>query len=193
MKLIVGLGNIKYPKTRHNLGYNVIDTLIAQRKLEQVILKNYASNEQMGLMTSYELNKQTVTLFKPTWGDMNSSGMPLKFLMDVLDIHIHDLIVVYDDMDLELGQLRIRQSGKSGGHNGVESIIKKIGSDFTRIRLGIDKPFNKSETLNWVLGEFEPAEKKIINDTIIKATEAVEYIINNNTDDAMSRYNGSLI
>ncbi|ENY53797.1 aminoacyl-tRNA hydrolase [Metamycoplasma alkalescens] len=176
MKLIVGLGNpgVEYEKTRHNVGFMVIDKLsekleapLKEKKFNGIFFKN-----------------KDVILAKPLTY-MNNSGEFVKAISEYYDILIDDIIVVYDDMDTELGKVNIRQKGSSGGHNGINSIIQHLKTDeIKRLKIGIGRSNN---AINFVLGKFSFADYQIIEKVIDVATEAlisfiyndIRYVMNN--------------
>ena len=184
MKLIVGLGNptIEYEKTRHNVGFLVIDKLCDKLniKLDKNKCKaNYAI---------YFHSNEKIVIAKPQTY-MNLSGQAVKSLMNFYDIAIEDLIVIHDDLDLPVGKLRLRSKGSSGGQKGMGNIIDLLNSnDINRIRIGISN--NKLiDTKDYVLGRFNSEEKEIINEAIDKAAEAIIYSFDHNFDIVMSKFN----
>ena len=173
MKLIVGLGNpeTKYAHTKHNIGYEVIDTF----------------NLRYGDLLNSNLSN--LTTHKPQDG-MNSSGNSTGELVRRLAVFNQDVIVVFDDMDLPLGAIKIKKV-KSSTHNGVKSIIETIGTDFIGVKVGIGKPADKSKVFEYVLSDFEANVFDIVNEVIEKATEAVKCILDEGLDKAMNLYNRS--
>lgn len=153
MKLIVGLGNpgTKYEKTRHNFGFMVIDFLIENKQLDS----------------------QKIKLIKPQTF-MNNSGQEVKKIADYYKIIIEDIIVIHDDIDLPLGEIKVQTGRGSAGHKGVQSIIDALGTnDFTRIRIGIRPEKLTLDTEKFVLQKFTPEEQEIIEQTIKKAAEII--------------------
>ena len=153
MKLIIGLGNpgTKYEKTRHNIGFMVLDVLI--------------KNEQF--------DSKKVKLIKPQTF-MNNSGQEVKKITDYYKIKPEDIIVIHDDIDLPLGKIKIQQNRSSAGHKGVQSIIDSLGTkDFTRMRIGIRPEELIQETEKFVIQKFTQEEQDIINETIKKAATLV--------------------
>jgi PTH1 family peptidyl-tRNA hydrolase len=183
--LIVGLGNPgrKYQFTRHNIGFRVIDRL--SREL------------------SIPLNKKSLLTKwgKGTWGEnelvlakpqtfMNLSGEAVIRLVKFFQVKTKNMIVIHDDLDLSLGEIRIREKGGGGGHKGVESIIHSLEThDFIRVRLGIGRPEKKGNEKDYVLGTFDNREKEILSKQIINGKEAVKIIICEGTAIAMNRFN----
>lgn len=184
MKLIVGLGNIgkQYEKTRHNVGFMVLDEYCNNTfdfKLEAKLKSNIAITN---------INGEKVIFIKPTTY-MNLSGEALRAVMNFYKIDIKDILVIYDDMDMPTGKLRIRAKGSAGGHNGIKSIIAHLGTDeFKRIKVGIDKP--KYDVIDYVLGKFTKDEQPLLNLGIEKAIKVIdEFIKDTSFDKIMNNYN----
>ncbi len=140
MKMIVGLGNIgkEYDKTRHNTGFMVVDELAKKHDINNFKVQSDA------LIADFRVNGEKVLLVKPTTY-MNDSGRAVRSLMDYYDVDLNDMIVAYDDMDMPVGKIRLRQKGSAGGHNGIKSIIAHVGTQsFNRVRVGIDHPTKES-------------------------------------------------
>ena len=155
MKLIVGLGNPgkQYEQTRHNIGFIVIDKLAEKLniQLHQAKFK--------GLFGSGLVEGEKVLLLKPLTY-MNLSGESIRAIMDFYQIDIEDLVVIYDDLDLPAGRIRLRQRGSAGGHNGIKSTISHLGTqEFNRIRVGINRPTNGMAITDYVLGRFSEEER----------------------------------
>ncbi|MEG0823336.1 MAG: aminoacyl-tRNA hydrolase [Erysipelotrichaceae bacterium] len=184
MKLIVGLGNPgkEYEKTRHNTGFNAIDKLSESIDIKCDMVK-FKSNYGMGLYGG-----QKVMLMKPTTY-MNNSGEAVKAAVDFYQIAIEDIVVIYDDLDLPVGKLRLREKGSSGGHNGIKSITAHLHTQvFNRIRIGIDKnPL--IPTADYVLGKISKDESAEFEKSLDKASEAAQIFIKKNFTDAMNEYN----
>ncbi len=183
MKLIVGLGNpgTQYEHTRHNVGFRVID-LVAQRYQISMQTEKFHAWFGTGMMGS-----EKVVLLKPTTF-MNRSGQAILAAVKFYRLESDDLIVVYDDVALDLGRLRIRKQGSAGGHNGLGDAITRLGSDaFCRLRVGIGKPIG-SQT-QYVLGRFAPDEQETIDKAVTRAADAVCIWVNNGVDESMNRYN----
>lgn len=184
MKLIVGLGNpgIQYAMTRHNVGFMVIDRLLHQ--LPDAIEKTGFK----GRYTKTKWNGEDVVLLKPETF-MNLSGESIRPLMDFYKISIDDFIVVYDDVDLAPGILRIRSSGSSGGHNGLKSIIAHLGStQFKRIRVGVGKDPVRP-TADHVLSTFTKDESPLIEAAIDTSVKALALWMTQPFELIMNRYN----
>ncbi|KRM88569.1 aminoacyl-tRNA hydrolase [Liquorilactobacillus vini] len=185
MKLVVGLGNIgkEYEGTRHNTGFMVLDHLAQQAGL------TFTGPRQEAMIAKDHCYQQTILLAKPTTY-MNESGRSVRALLNYYDLEPNDLLVVHDDLDLPTGQLRLRQKGSAGGHNGIKSIIAAVnGQNFKRIRIGIDHP-NKQTVVDWVLSRFDAQQHDLITQGIDQAIAAIRFWLE--TDDfnqAMNRFN----
>jgi PTH1 family peptidyl-tRNA hydrolase len=185
MKIIVGLGNPgkKYEWTRHNIGFQVIDHLSQKWGIR------VEREKWNGLVGEGQIYGEKVVLLKPLTY-MNLSGESVRPAVDWLKADLDDLLVVYDDMDLPTGKLRLRLKGSSGGHNGMKSIIQHLGSDqFKRIRMGIGRPQNNMSIPDYVLSPFNPEEKPLVDQMIEKATEAIECWIKETFLIAMNQFN----
>lgn len=158
LKLVVGLGNPgkKYEHTRHNVGFMVVDELI--RKLG---VRTY-SEECLSHLYKTNFMGRLLLIAKPQTY-MNNSGLAVFNLLEEYGISPQEMIVVYDDLDLPLGKLRLRLEGSSGGHHGMESIIKEIKTEkFPRLRIGIGRPKDKSKVVDYVLSPFEKHEEEVL-------------------------------
>ena len=121
---------------------------------------------------------------------MNLSGISIKEIMDFYKMKIEDILVVYDDMDIEPGKIKIRKKGSAGGHNGLKSIIENIGTEeFNRIRIGIGRPTHKQDKINYVIGTIPNEEKEKLEEGVKKATEATIEVLKNGIDSAMNKFN----
>lgn len=170
MKIMVGLGNPgkQYEHTRHNVGFDVIDELSRRFNipLDQSKLK--------GLYGIGFYKGEKVLLLKPLTY-MNLSGESIRAVMDYYDIDLEDLLVIYDDLDLPVGKIRLRQKGSAGGHNGIKSTVSHLGTQqFNRIRIGIDRPQNGMSVPDYVLGKFHKEEQSQVQDVIQKSADACE-------------------
>ncbi len=184
MFIIAGLGNPgkEYTSTRHNAGYMAIEYLAQKLNVK---LNKLKFNSVYG---DVSINGEKVMLVKPVTY-MNKSGIAIAEIMKFYKIEMENLIVIYDDIDLPLGTLRIRPNGSSGTHNGMKSVISSINSgEFPRIRIGIGRN-EQMDLADYVLQKFTQAEKDVINPIIEKAAEASLEIIKNNVDGAMQKYN----
>ncbi len=175
--VIIGLGNPgpKYAFTRHNVGFMVLDRIGDKWKRAE----NYSYCE---INSGGEKN----LLVKPLTY-MNLSGEIFKYLKIS---NKDDIIVVYDDLDLPLGRIRLRKNGSAGGHNGIKSIISYIGQDFKRLRVGIGPRPEEIDTADFVLSEFSKEELEILDKVIDSSIESLEYTIQFGIDKAMEKFNG---
>ncbi|MBR8827669.1 MAG: aminoacyl-tRNA hydrolase [Gomphosphaeria aponina SAG 52.96 = DSM 107014] len=191
-QLIVGLGNPepKYDKTRHNIGFAAVDVLAESWKF------SWQENRRFqGFFAEGNLpNRGKIRLLKPLTY-MNLSGQSIRAVIDWYKLPPESILAIYDDMDLPIGKLRLRLSGSAGGHNGMKSIISHLGGEqnFPRLRIGIGKSGDKTETIAHVLGRFSPAETKVIADVLKLVVEAVELSLQQGVEKAMSLYNGKTI
>lgn len=183
MYIIAGLGNPgkEYSGTRHNVGFDTIDCLAEKYNVNINKLK---FNSVYGETT---INGEKVMLVKPVTY-MNRSGIALDEIIKFYKIPVENLIVVYDDIDIPVGTLRIRPHGSPGTHNGMKSIIQHLGSDFPRIRIGIGRNPNM-DLADYVLQRFNAEDRDKISSIITKAAEAAVEIINSNVDSSMQKYN----
>jgi PTH1 family peptidyl-tRNA hydrolase len=190
-ELIVGLGNPepKYDQTRHNIGFEAVDNLAVAWGL------SWKENKRFGGLIAEGVSPygNKVRLLKPLTY-MNRSGQAVRAVVDWYKISPQSTFVVYDEMDLPLGRLRIRLSGSAGGHNGMKSIISHLNSqEFPRLRIGIGKSDGKKETVSHVLGKFAPEEKKVIKEILQLSTDAVERSLKEGVEKAMSLYNNKQV
>lgn len=184
MKIIVGLGNPgpKYSNTRHNTGFRVVEELAGRYPVEKEESKYDA------LAAHLRIGSQKILMVKPLTY-MNLSGRAVQALVRWFKADLGELMVIYDDMDIEPGKIRIRGCGGSGGHKGMASIIECLGSqNFPRIRVGIGRP--PEGVIDWVLGEFSREEKQIMPAAIQGAASAAECWVKEGIDAAMNAYNG---
>ncbi|GAF83083.1 unnamed protein product [marine sediment metagenome] len=192
MKIVVGLGNpgLKYEFTRHNIGFRIVDSLAQDIEAEFKKVKSYYSLISRGM-----INNQKVILIKPQTF-MNLSGRAVSKVVSYYKIPLQDLLIVYDDLNLELGQVRIRKKGSAGGHMGMESIMQYLNSeDVPRLRIGIGNPsvnFNFN-CVSYVLSNFNGDEKDKIKKVIQLSAEATKTIIEDGFEKAMRKYNRKLI
>lgn len=168
MKMIVGLGNPgkKYERTRHNVGFLAVDEIA--RKLDAPAMQSKFN----GMFTMVHRPEGKVMLVKPLTY-MNLSGECVRPLMDYYDIDPEDIIVLYDDLDFAPGEMKLRQKGSAGGHNGMKSLITHLGTqDFKRIRLGVGRPTNGMKITDYVLGNFSKDELPEIQQMIEESADA---------------------
>ncbi|WP_294375463.1 aminoacyl-tRNA hydrolase [uncultured Clostridium sp.] len=184
MFLIVGLGNpgSQYEDTRHNIGFKVIDNIAKEYNID--------INRQKfkGMYGEGFINGEKVILLKPSTY-MNLSGESVKEVLDFYKLSNEDILVIYDDISLDVGRLRIREKGSAGGHNGIKNIIAHLGTDvFPRIKVGVGQP--DVDLVNYVLGKFSKEEMDVLSESIEASTKAVKEIISNDVKSAMNIYNG---
>jgi len=184
MKVVVGLGNPgpEYRDTRHNVGFRVLELLAARHRVERQESKYDA------IIGEIRINGEKVLLVKPLTY-MNLSGRSVQPLVHWHKLDLADLMVIYDDMDLPVGSLRIRANGGSGGHKGMKSIIERLNTEeFSRARIGIGRPTHH-DPADWVLGRFSGHEKELMQSIVNKAADAVETWITEGLTEAMNAYN----
>ena len=186
MYIIAGLGNPgkEYIGSRHNAGFSVIDELADKYNIGVDTIKH------KGMVGKGIIEGEKVLLVKPLTY-MNLSGECIREVMDYYKADIDDLIVIFDDISLEPGKLRLRAKGSAGGHNGIKSIIASIGSDkFKRVKYGVgDKP-KGWDLANWVLGKFPTQEYPKLREANTNACSAIECIISEGIESAMNKFNG---
>lgn len=185
MKVFVGLGNPgrQYEETRHNIGFMVIDELADKWNIP------LTQSKFKGIFGQGTVNGEKVLLVKPLTY-MNLSGECVRPLLDFYKLDVEDLVVIYDDLDLPAGKLRLRQKGSAGGHNGIKSLIQHLGTqNFNRIRMGIDRPKNGPSISDYVLGKFHAEERPAIDDSVKKAAEACEESLSKEFLQVMNTFN----
>ncbi len=185
MKLIVGLGNPtkKYEGTRHNVGFAVIDALAEQYGI------SVTDSRGKALLGTGRIEGEKVILAKPQTY-MNLSGESVRALMDYYRLEKEDLLVIYDDVSLPVGQLRARAGGSCGGHNGMKNIIARLDSqEFSRLRLGVGEKPPRMDLADYVLGHFHGEEKEVIDEGISHATKAVASFVCQGIEETMNCYN----
>ena len=183
--LIVGLGNpgLQYEKTPHNLGFLLADKLAIELQTQ------IKRDECRALIGRSVFRNQTVELVKPQTF-MNVSGESVSCLLKKTDRSVEKIIVVTDDLDLPLGKIRIRPKGSAGGHNGLKSIIKCLGTqEFARLRIGIQPEHPISDTINFVLGNFSKKDFQTVEEVLQTSAEAVFTVISDGIEKAMAEYN----
>ncbi|MFL2478557.1 MAG: aminoacyl-tRNA hydrolase [Verrucomicrobiales bacterium] len=181
-RLIVGLGNPgrKYVETRHNVGFMVIDEMATEGALQFADEKRWKS----------QIAKDSDRFLLKPQTYMNDSGLAVGKVSSFYKIEADQILIIYDDLDLKFGQLRIRGQGSAGGHNGVRSIISHLGTqNFPRLRVGIGR--NEGESSNHVLGKFSTEERSILEKSIKEAVLAVTLISDQGISAAMTRFNAS--
>ena len=186
MYIIVGLGNPgkKYEHTRHNAGFDVLDILAEEYDIKIDKIKHKA------LIGEGRIGSEKVVLVKPQTY-MNLSGESVQSVFQFYKVDMDHLSVVYEDIGLDIGKLRIRKKGSAGSHNGMKSIIKCLGSqDFTRIRVGVSKPEPNRDLADFVLSRVPKDQSDDMRSGLEKAVKTVEEIIRTDIDMAMNKYNG---
>lgn len=177
MILIVGLGNPgeRYSNTRHNIGFMLLDLLIKENNPSKVKLS-----------CDGELYKDSKYLYLKPQTFMNNSGISVAKVVDFYKIE--RIIVCHDEMDIEFNRIKIKKAGSSGGHNGLKSIDKHIGNDYERLRIGIGRPQNKEEVINFVLEEFNKDEKEKLKDFLEHCKEALKFLLNNSIQESQNKF-----
>ena len=186
MYIIVGLGNPKkeYENTRHNIGFDVIDAIADEYNISMSDKKHKA------IIGKGAIGGQKVILAKPQTY-MNLSGESVRELIYYYKVDEEtELIVIYDDISLDVGQMRIRKKGSAGGHNGIKSILQHLGHDvFLRIKMGVGEKPKGYDLADYVLGHFSKEDRKILDDNMKNTILAVEMMLGDDTDGAMNRFN----
>lgn len=185
MKLIVGLGNPEsdYSATRHNMGFNVINLLAKEYDID-ISRTKFEAEYGTGV-----IEEEKVMLIKPQTF-MNASGKAVIEFVNFYKVPLDDLIVVYDDMDIDIASVRVRKSGSPGTHNGMKSIVNILADDrFPRVRVGIGKPAYEEDFVNYVIGAIPEEELPGLNEGVEKAKDAIVEILRNGIDSAMNKYN----
>lgn len=184
MFLIIGLGNPgdKYKDTKHNVGFFVID------KIAESLGVTVEKKQARSLVESTSWEGKKILLVKPQTY-MNLSGEAIRELINYYD-NIENFIVIYDDKDLDIGQLRFRRDGSAGGHNGIKSIINNLNSsNFERLKVGIGKPPAQVPVKNFVLQRFSKEERQVIDESVDRAVEGVKVWLNEDISVAMNHFN----
>ena len=187
MLIIAGLGNPgrEYENTRHNAGFMVLDALADK------LGADISERKHKALCGKAVIGGQKVILLKPQTY-MNSSGESIRAAADYYKVAPEDILVIYDDISLAPGQLRIRAKGSAGGHNGIKNIIAQLGTqNFYRIKVGVGAKPKGWDLADYVLGRFSSKEREVVDAAIQDAADAVEMIIEKGIDAAMNHYNGS--
>ena len=184
MILIVGLGNPgkQYEQTRHNIGFDVIDYMANKYNID-------VNREKFkGICGEGFIENKKVILLKPLTY-MNLSGESIRELANFYKLEDDEIIVVYDDISLDIGRLRIREKGSAGGHNGIKSIIQNLGGDkFPRVKVGVGQP--KDNLVNHVLGKFSKEDREHIEKVIPGVSDAIVEIVKNDAKESMNKFNG---
>ena len=184
MLLLVGLGNPNPNNTnnRHNVGFFVIDQINKKFKLSK------QKPKFKGLLTTGEIGEQKVYAIKPLTF-MNNSGVCVKELIEYFKINVKDVFVFHDDMDIDIGKVKVKFGGNSAGHNGIDSIDKNIGKNYSRVRIGIGRPIKNSEGADHVLENFSIDEKDGVEEVTKNIIESLSILINKDLDLFSSKIN----
>lgn len=185
MYLIIGLGNPEsdYAETRHNMGFNVINQLAKEYGI-QINRKKFNSEYENAIIEG-----EKVVLIKPQTF-MNASGEAVIEFVNFYKVELDKVIIIYDDIDIEPGKIRIRKNGSAGSHNGMKSIVHFLNStDFSRIRVGIGKPKENENMIEYVIGAIPDEEKKSLEDGVNIAKDAIIELLKNGIDSAMNKFN----
>lgn len=185
MRIIIGLGNPEeeYAGTRHNMGFDVINEIAKAYKIE------VNKNKFNSLYTKSNIEGEEVILVKPQTY-MNLSGTSAREVAQFYKAKPEEILIIYDDMDIKQGTIKIRKKGSSGGHNGVKSVIANLGTEeIARIRVGIGKAQEKEDKIKYVIGHVSKEDKEKLKEGVEKAKEAVIEILRNGIDTAMNKYN----
>lgn len=183
--IVAGLGNpgSKYQGTRHNIGFEAVD-YIAQEQGVSINKSKFSA-----LYGVWETEGKKILLLKPQTF-MNLSGNAIRQAADFYKVESNNIIVIYDDISLDVGRMRIRNSGSAGGHNGIKSIIENIGQDFPRIKIGVGaKPNPEYDLADWVLGKFSQQDREKLKPKFEDIQSAVQLIVNSESQKAMNLYN----
>ena len=184
MIIIVGLGNPgrEYNNTRHNIGFEAINYIADKYNID------IDREKFKGVYGEGVIGGQKVILLKPTTY-MNLSGESVRAIMDFYKLTQDEIIILYDDISLPVGRLRIRDKGSAGGHNGIKSIISNLGTDkFSRIKIGVGE--SKGDLVKHVLGQFSKKDSEVLQDVLSTAISATETIIESDIKEAMNKFNG---
>lgn len=194
IQLVVGLGNPggQYRQTRHNIGFEVVDALCGKWSISTSESRRFKGTQGDGAAVS----GRRIVLLKPSTF-MNRSGEAVRAVVDWYKLQANSVLIVYDDMDLPLGRLRLRPSGSAGGHNGMKSVITHLGTqEFPRLRVGIGNTQKGTDrdgaVVSHVLGRFTPDEKPLVRRALEWAVEAVETTVCKDVEAAMNQFNGRI-
>ena len=187
MKLIVGLGNpgMQYAATRHNIGFEAIDTIAELNGI------NMNKNKFKAEIGEGSIGGEKVILMKPLTY-MNLSGEAIIQCKTWYKLSADDIIIIYDDTTLEVGQVRIRKNGSAGGHNGIKSMIQHCGDQFPRVKIGVGQKPQGWDLADHVLGRFSDEEMKVLGPRLKEINDAVVMMVKQDVDTAMNNYNGKL-
>lgn len=185
MHIIVGLGNPgkQYENTRHNVGFDIIDILAKENSISVTKIKHKA------LIGEGRIGMEKVILVKPLTY-MNLSGEAVLSICNFYKIDLEHLVVIYDDIDYDIGTIKIRKKGSAGTHNGMKSIIQCLGTQvFSRIRVGVSRPEKGKNLADFVLSRVPKSQQKEMDDAMESAAKALEVIVNDGADVAMNKFN----
>lgn len=201
MQLVVGLGNPgpEYTHTRHNVGFMIVDAIAARTRIRLsddsdksarlAKLKTLFGHNKLAVAGKGSYAGHAFALLKPLTY-MNRSGNVVAHYVHALQIELHDLLVIFDDISLPLGTIRLRKKGGAGGHNGVQNIIDHLGTaDFPRLRVGIGSDFTRGQQIDYVLSPFAESEQPEVENAITQAQNAVLTFLREGVDIAMNRFN----
>ena len=186
MIIIAGLGNPgkEYEGTRHNAGFDTLDFLADKYGI------SISGFEHHALVGKGYINGNKVLLMKPQTY-MNLSGVAIRNILDYYKEDISSLIIVYDDIALPVGKLRVRSKGSAGGHNGIKSIINELGTqEFSRVRVGVGEKPPRWDLVDWVLGRYSKEDKETMEESFKRAGSAIECIVETGIGSAMNKFNG---
>ena len=185
MFLLVGLGNpgTEYEKTRHNIGFMVVDGIVRHHSFSPF------KEKFKGQISAGEIGGEKVVVLKPSTY-MNLSGEAVLSACTFYKLKPENVIVFHDDMDLPVGKIKVKRGGSAGGHNGLKSIDSHIGPNYMRVRIGIGHPVNKSEVIDWVLHAFNKGDTSLIHEKIELVVEHLPLLIQNNEQTFMNRLAG---
>ena len=190
MFLIVGLGNPgkQYENTRHNVGFDAIDVLVDEYRIPS------SGKQHKAMYGKGVIEGQKVILAKPLTY-MNLSGEAVRAMVDYYKIDPEtELLVIFDDISLDVGQLRIRKKGSAGGHNGIKSIITHLGTqNFQRIKVGVGEKPKNWDLADYVLGAFSKDDRKLVDEALERTAKAAALIVQGEIDEAMNLYNKKLV
>ncbi len=188
-KIVVGLGNPtpKYENTRHNAGFLAIDYIL---KSNIVKINKENIRKFQAIITDLYINNVRCLFLKPITY-MNNSGEAVEAVINYYKLSVKDLLVIYDDISFDVGEIKIKKKGSAGGHNGIKSIIYDTGEeDFVRIKIGVGKkPHKDYDLAKWVLSTFSETEKEKLDSAFEKAKKATELIVSGEVEKAMNEFN----
>ncbi len=188
MKIVVGLGNpgSQYQGTRHNVGFDVIESLNQKFAFGERSKSKFKANVNEVMIGTTKVMLVTPLTY------MNLSGQTVRAAIDFFKLDLEDLMVICDDLNLEVGRIRLRAKGSAGGQNGIKDIINRVGSqEFPRLRLGIGKPPAHFNTADYVLGKFDDLDRALVKDSVAEAAKAVEFWVKNGILATMNQFNAN--